>query len=245
MPVSLESDSEQRSAKPLWRRPWVGPLAVAVLVFLYLAFKPFVGVPESQAPLPPHDGFPLYYPLLVIHMIGGTVTMLTMVLQVWPWLRQHHPKVHRLSGRIYFVSMLISASMGLIVLWWAPQPGKLGALCSLVFWLATTIAGYRAIRRRDVVKHRRYMLYSFAIAANNWGFFVLLGILSLGIQFDIAYYQEGARWIPWIGNLMLVQWWLQRTTRRERAARTGKVIQPRVWRTDTQADEDQRQDRAA
>jgi hypothetical protein len=24
--------------------------------------------------------------------------MLTVVLQVWPWLRRHHPKVHRCSG---------------------------------------------------------------------------------------------------------------------------------------------------
>ncbi|MDQ3787601.1 MAG: DUF2306 domain-containing protein, partial [Actinomycetota bacterium] len=229
MTLNLESDSDQRSPEraqpparprtPFWRRPWVGPLAVAVVAYIYLASAPFVGVPKEQAPLQPHDGFSLYYPLLIVHMIAGTIAMLTMVLQVWPWLRQHHINVHRLSGRIYFVSVMISGFIGLIVVWWAPQVGKVGALCLLLFWLATSIAGFRAVRRGDLNKHRRYMLYSFAVSANNmWAFFALLAIQEFHIPLDLVYYQEAARWIPWVGNVMLVQWWLYRTARRRSQA---------------------------
>lgn len=220
MTLNLERDADQwlhdgpppaNRRKPFWRRPWIVPLAIGVAAFLYLASTPFIGVPEAQTPLPPHDNFPLYYPLLIIHMIGGTLSMLTMILQVWPWVRQRHPKVHRVSGRIYFVSVLVSSVLALVVVWWAPQPGQLGALCLSLFWLVTTVAAYRAIRRGDVAKHRQYMLYSFAVSASNWAFFVLLVTQMFEIPLDIAYYQEGARWIPWVGNLMLVQWWLYRT----------------------------------
>ncbi|MGB3442464.1 MAG: DUF2306 domain-containing protein [Actinophytocola sp.] len=225
MTLNLESDSDQRSperaqpppraGKPFWQRPWVAPLAVAVVAYIYLASEPFVGVPKAQAPLQPHENFPLYYPLLIVHMIAGTIAMLTMVLQVWPKLRQERPKVHRVSGRIYVVSVLVSAGLGFIVVWWAPQVGKVGALSLLLFWFVTTIAAYRAVRRGDLNKHRRYMLYSFAVSANNmWAFFALLLIQRFQIPLDMVYYQEAARWIPWVGNVMLVQWWLYRTARR-------------------------------
>jgi hypothetical protein len=211
-----------RSGKPFWQRPWVAPLAIVVVLYIYLAASPVVGVPAEQRPLPPHDNFPLYYPLLVIHMIAGAITMLTVCLQVWPWLRQHHPKVHRVSGRVYLLATLVSGGLGLVIVWWAPQAGKVGALCLLLFWLATSAAAYRAVRRGDYVRHRRYMLYSFAVATNNIvAFFGLLVIQALKIPLDMAYYAEAARWIPWVGNVMLVQWWLYRTARRPAPVPSG------------------------
>jgi len=223
--LNVENDSDRRSperpqaparsGKPFWKRPWVGPLAVAVVLYIYLAGQPFAGVPKDQAPLQPHDNFPAYYPLLIIHMIASAVAMLAMVPQVWPWLRQHHPKVHRATGRTYLLATMVGGGLGLIVVWLAPPVGKVGALCLLLFWLGTSIAAYRAVRRRDFAKHRRYMLFSFAVASNNMlAFFSLLVIQALEIPLDMVYYQEAARWIPWVGNVMLVQWWLYRTARR-------------------------------
>ncbi|WP_101610707.1 DUF2306 domain-containing protein [Amycolatopsis sp. BJA-103] len=199
------------------------PLVIVVVIYIYTTSMRVVGVPAEQRQLPPHENFPLYYPLLIIHMIGATAAMLTMCLQVWPWLRQHHPKVHRVSGRIYLLGTLVSGVLGLVIVWVAPKPGKVGALCLLIFWLATTAAAYRAVRRKDFAKHRRYMLYSFAVAANNlWAALGLMVIQKFEIPLDIAYYQEAARWVPWVGNVMLVQWWLYRTARRPSPAVPGQ-----------------------
>lgn len=204
-----------RPSKAFWRRPWVLPLAIAVVIWLYLQLEPVVGVPEDQLLLPPHADFPLYYPLLITHMAAGTLAMLTMCMQVWPWLRQKFPRVHRVSGRLYITGALIGGVAGLIIVWWAPVPGKLGGACMLVFWLVSTTAAFLAARRRDFVKHRRYMLYSFAIPANNlWAYAAYLVITKFEIQVDFAYFLEYARWMPWVGNLMLVQWWLYHTARR-------------------------------
>jgi len=182
----------RRPSKPFWRRPWVLPLAIVVAIYLYLQIEPVIGVPEEQLPLPAHDNFPLYYPLLITHMAAGTLAMITMCLQVWPWLRQNHPKVHRVSGRFYITGALIATAAGLTIVWWAYPVGKMGGLCMLLFWGATTIAAWRAARRKKFNVHRRFMLYSFAIAANNpWAFFTYLAISELAIPIDFVYFFEG------------------------------------------------------
>ena len=220
MTLHLESRSDLAAPapaparKPFWRRPWVGPLAVLVIYYLYTQSKPFVGVPESRAPLQPHDNFPLYYPVLIVHMISATIAMLAVVPQVWPWLRIHHPKVHRVCGRVYLLGSLVAVAAGLVVIWWAPKSGKIGALCLLLVWGSTSAIAYHAARRRNYAKHRQFMLYSFAIAMNNlWAAFGLLALVKLRIPIDPVYQPEASRWIPWVGNLMLVQWWLYRTAR--------------------------------
>ncbi len=214
-PERAPAQAPARSSKPFWRRPWILPLVAAVLWWLYMQLEPVVGVPEDQLLLPPHENFPPYYSLLITHMAAGTLAVLTMCLQVWPWLRQKHPRVHRVSGRLYLLGTLVSGVAGLIIVWWAPVPGKLGGACMLIFWLVVSTAAFRAVRRRDYVKHRRYMLYSFAIPANNLvAFGVYYVITKFEIAVDFTYFLEFARWIPWVGNLMLVQWWLYHTARR-------------------------------
>ncbi|GIH75466.1 DUF2306 domain-containing protein [Planobispora longispora] len=196
-----------------WRRPWIAPLALIVVAYLIFQIRPYV--PESTAPLPDHQGFPLYYPLLVVHMIGGTLAMLTVILQVWPRIRVHHPTVHRISGRVYVVSALVSAVIGLIIVRFAPPVGQIGVVCATLLWFAFTLTGFVWARRRDWERHRRFMLYSFAIVMNNvWGVLIVNTIFAFGIQIDFNYLLEGARWIGWVANLMIVQWWLYRTAGR-------------------------------
>ncbi|GAA3071524.1 DUF2306 domain-containing protein [Streptosporangium carneum] len=197
-----------------WRRPWIIPLVLVVAGFLIFQLSPFAGVAESQAPIPPHDGFPLYYPLLIAHMALGTVAMIAVCLQVWPWLRLRHPAVHRVSGRLYVLGALPGAVIGLVIMPFAPPVGQIGVSMATILWFATTLAGFVAARRRRYALHRRYMLYSFALVMNNvWGIVIVNTGLAVG-DISINYLLEAARWVGWVVNLMLVQWWLYRTAGR-------------------------------
>ncbi|WP_024875091.1 DUF2306 domain-containing protein [Saccharomonospora piscinae] len=201
-----------------WRRPWIIPLALVVLGFLFFQLSPFRELNEATAPIPPHDGFPAYFPILLTHMFFGTVAMITVVLQLWPWLRRNHPKVHRISGRFYVVSTLISGCLGLIIVPFAPIVGQIGVSMATITWMAVTTMAFVRARQGQFVKHRRLMLYSFAIVMNNvWG--LLLGRIGFTMLdvIDLLYIQEGVRWLGWVGNLMLVQWWIYRTEDRQRA----------------------------
>ena len=205
----------QSEATPFWRRPWIIPLFLVTGAFLYLQAVPFAGTPEAEAPIPAHDGFAAYYPLLLTHIGLGTVAMVTACLQVWPWLRRNHAAVHRVSGRIYVLATVISAVCGLIILPFAPVVGQLGAFMSTTLWLITTLVGYWAVRTGRYALHRRFMLYSFALVMNNiWGRGAAEIIFGFGIDMDFTYLGEGARWIGWVMDLILVQWFLYRTAGR-------------------------------
>jgi hypothetical protein len=98
-----------------WRRPWIIPLALTTAWFLQHQIKPFAkaSFQEKLSPIPPHHGFPAYYPLLMAHITFGTIAMLTVILQVWPMIRVRYPVVHRWSGRLYVISALGGGACGL------------------------------------------------------------------------------------------------------------------------------------
>ncbi|MEU8266675.1 DUF2306 domain-containing protein [Sphaerisporangium sp. NPDC049002] len=196
-----------------WRRPWIIPLLLVVVAFLFYQVSPYV--PERTAPTPPHDGFPMYYPLLVVHMVAGTLAIVTAVFQVWPWLRKRHPAFHRVAGRVYVVSAVVGGVVGLIIVRFAPQVGQIGVAMATILWIGTTVAAYVFARKRRYDLHRRFMLYSFALVMNNiWGVLIVNVGMSLALDIGFTYYLEAARWIGWTVNLMLVQWWLYHTAGR-------------------------------
>src|SRR5699024_5200910 len=87
--------------RPLIQRPWVIPLGLLTVGFVAYSLLPYLGLNPDNARVALRDGFPLHYPLLVAHIFLGSVALLAACLQVWPWLRQNHPTVHRRSGRVY------------------------------------------------------------------------------------------------------------------------------------------------
>lgn len=229
-PASAEQAPVGKTRKPFWQRPWIVPLWVVMIGYLLFQTSPYIGQNEATAPLPPHDGFPAYWPILVSHMVLGTVALLLVCVQVWPWVRTHHPKVHRVSGRVYVVAVVITGVLALIIVRFAPPVGQIGISCATLVWMGTSIAGWVAARKRDFRRHRRFMLYSFAIALNNvWGVLIVNLGMALPHPPDINYLVEAARWVGWVGNLMLVQWWLNRTEDRRlesrRAARAAKLAE--------------------
>ncbi|GAB3463715.1 DUF2306 domain-containing protein [Actinophytocola sediminis] len=207
-----------RSAPPRWwRRPWVIPLALVVLGFLIYQLSPFRELNEATAPLPPHEGAAWYWPTLLIHMVFGTIAMITVVLQLWPWLRRNHRRVHRISGRFYVVSTLISGVCALSIVSFAPPVGRIGVSMATTLWMFTTTMAYIRVRQHRYAAHRRFMLYSFAIVMNNvWGVVIVQTGMHLPTEQPANFLVliEAARWVGWVVNLMLVQWWLYHTENR-------------------------------
>ena len=181
-PTIRTADAQSRQRTPLWRRPWVVPLAVLAVIFVGYALPPYLTLDPTQARLQPPPEFPGYYPLLVTHILLGSVVLLAACLQVWPWLRRSHPKVHRTSGRIYVAAALPASVCVMIV---APMSlhganSQVANTILAVLWFGTTLAGFRAIRQRRYADHRRWMLrsvaLSFSIVANRVWLIILFAV---------------------------------------------------------------------
>jgi len=209
-----------RAPRRLWRPSWLllGLLGVLVLVNLHHAFPQYFSLQSSSARIMLKPNLEWHYPLLLVHIFTGNIAMVTLFFQLWPWLRRNHPSIHRWNGRVYvFAGAIPAALAGLVLVPLRPDPaGSLGLATMSVLWLFTTAWGWRKARQRRYVEHRRWMLYSFALAlGTTWGRVIFLGFTHIeGFTMNISLLIDIANWFCWVANLLVVQWWLERTAPR-------------------------------
>ncbi len=207
-----------------WRRPWILPLAAVAVLFVavslprYLTFDPALS--RVQRP-----GVAMHYPLLVAHVLFGSIAMITCCIQVWPWFRRKYPSVHRYAGRIYVLAGVLPAGAAALVLGATTPFGPVAMASNVllaVIWLGCTLQGFRTARQRRYADHRRWMIRSFALTLSIitnrvWG--VLVG-MALAPQLDTTFggneelfgHAVGGTvaWLGWTVPLLIAQWWLDR-----------------------------------
>ena len=99
--------------------------------------------------------------LLIPHTLCGTFALLAGPLQFSSRFRQSHPKLHRVLGRMYFVSVIIGALTGIALA--AGRPGLPGTSMQGAAWIVCTTAAVIAARNHQVSVHRQWMARSYAV----------------------------------------------------------------------------------
>ena len=107
---------------------------------------------------------PLWYTSFYIHIIFGGLALLTGWMQFSPRIRSKSITLHRQTGRIYVVAVLLSSLTGFHIAFHATGglPAALGFMCLSLIWFYATIKAYAHIRDRQVEQHRNMMIYSYA-----------------------------------------------------------------------------------
>ncbi|MCM6773875.1 DUF2306 domain-containing protein [Nocardia sp. CDC159] len=203
-----------------WRRPWVVPLGFVVFAFLAFSVPPYLTFDPDRARVPAPPDFAPHYPLLVAHVLFGSVAMVTCCLQVWPWFRQRRPRAHRISGRIYVFGGVLPAGVSALGIGAFSPFGPVARVSNVMLallWLTCTVIGFRMARRRRYADHRRWMIRSFALTLSIignrlWGAIVLI-VLSTA---DPALPQERltevtagiGTWLGWTIALLVAEWWV-------------------------------------
>ena len=215
-----------RRSRPDPRRVRVGLAVTAfvVAVFLVLELPAYLGLDPALSRIAIRADYPLHYPLLWAHIVCGSIALVTACLQIWPWLRRHHPRVHRWSGRIYLLGGVLPG--GVAVLGVAPVSttgfaSSVGNTFLAVLWLGTSIAGWRAARQCRYADHRAWMIRSvaltFSIVVNRFWvvvYVVLLMVLDPADPELIPHAATASVWTSWIVNLLIAEWWILRSRRR-------------------------------
>lgn len=198
-----------------WRQNyWVVPTSAVLLAVLIVSVPPFLRFDPANQPAqlnPAHRV--LDFALAEAHVLLSTVAILALCLSIWPWLRTRHPAVHRWSGRVYVFSALSASLLILPIVYLnTAWQADIGAVATGVVWFATTLIGYRAMRRGDEVRHRRWMLYSFAMSTSIVWSVTLTPFFTTPAGFP--YMMELLRWVGPLVNLGAVKWWLDRMAAR-------------------------------
>jgi hypothetical protein len=222
-----------------WRRPWIAPLAVISIIFVAFSVPPYLSLDPRRSRVPQPDNFAAHYPILVAHVIFGSIALLTAWLQIWPWLRLHHRGVHRIVGRVYvFGGVLPAGIMGLTIGLFSPfgPVAQASNVLLAALWLTCTATGYLMARQHRYVEHRRWMIRSFALTASIisnriWG---VVFYLILSPQLDTTFHGDeglmtwlisaGAAWLGWTVPLLIAEWWLERSPRRARPVTAAPVM---------------------
>lgn len=130
----------------------------------------FVVLTRDRTLLDPHSFLrqryaPIHW-LMFAHGIPGALALFLGVFQFSDRLRARFLQLHRVIGRIYVVSVAVSAPLSLAVsLHFATPTLFMASLIQAVGWIATTATGLYCIRTGRVQQHREWMTRSYPFAA--------------------------------------------------------------------------------
>ena len=181
-------------------------LALLALWFIGRSALPYFEL--SQA----HYG-PYFWPRrwgLVLHIAGGVIALTVGLVQLWLGLTNRVAALHRALGKLY-VGVIVVASiagfyLALTIPGNAPYAAGLFFLC--VAWVVTTSMAVLAIRRRNLLQHREWMMRSYAVTFAFVTFrFGVDALASQGLPTSDA--QAIMAWACWAIPLLLLEPLLQ------------------------------------
>ncbi len=172
-------------------------------------------------PSPPGaEGFePRYFALpylSIAHASSGLVFMILGPIQFLPAVRNRWIRFHRWSGRVWMIAALVGVVTALIFVQRLPVFGDLSTNAAIVFasslFIVALVQGYRTIRRREIARHREWMIRCFAIGLGIATFRVLIPLLMMppiGASFSEAW--ESVAWLGFVINVVAAETWINLT----------------------------------
>jgi uncharacterized membrane protein YozB (DUF420 family) len=222
--VPAKSDSPGGAETTRGERFGVALLAFVVVAFVVFSASPYLTFDPTRSRIPPPDGVAPYFPLLVAHVIFGSVAILSCCAQIWPGLRARYPALHRRVGRLYvFGGVLPGGLVGLAIGAMSPFGPTLRASNVLLatIWIAVTLAGFVTARRGRMTEHRRWMIRSFALTLSVITNRIWAVVFVLVLSPHVATTFGGSEtmliqtvaglsgWMGWVIPLLVAEWWLE------------------------------------
>lgn len=194
----------------------LGFLILTVLVFAGIRLSLDIpNVVNDVTPSP--DSFERRYAenpvLFYAHILPGIAFMMVAPFQVSARFRTRRIMRHRRMGRIALSAGAVTGVFALLVGTLLPFGGFAEGSATVVFgiyFLASLGLAYRAVRRGDVVEHRRWMIRAFAVGMAVGTIRILVGVSE---GFGILEFREAfgvAFWIAFVIHAAVAEIWLAR-----------------------------------
>lgn len=142
------------------------------------------------------------------HVYTSIFVLILGLFQISNWFRKKFTKWHKLMGKFYIGLILLAASpSGLLIGYYANGGwiSQIGFMLLALFWFYFTFQAYLFTRKRDFVRHRKFMYRSFALTLSA----ITLRLLKVGVveiwglpPMDIT---RIIAWAGWLVNLILVE----------------------------------------
>jgi uncharacterized membrane protein len=203
---------------PSGKGEWRVPVALIALCAVPLVFGAVRLVTLAVgAEITPENARFFAAPLpVVLHIVSAAAYTVLGAFQFVPGFRRRKPGWHRRVGRLLVGSGLVAALSGLWMTQFYELPAHDGVLVygfRLLFGSLMAISivlGVAAIRRREIARHRAWMMrgYALGLGAGTQVLTLLIGEIVLGPPGEVARgLLMGAAWAI---NLALAEWIIRR-----------------------------------
>ena len=210
------------------RADWLIPAGLLALSFVPIVAGSVRMVQLAGGEVTPESARFFASPLpVVLHIISVAIYSILGAFQFSPGFRRRKPNWHRMAGRILVPFGLVAALTGLWMTQFYPWPEFDGAFLYAMRLLVGSamvvflFLGFTAVRRRDIAKHRVWMIraYALGIGAGTQVFTHLPVIVFPGIQGELA--RTLFMGAGWGINIAVAEWFIARERRRRTAGRVA------------------------
>ena len=161
--------------------------ALLLLIVIWSVVKRFViDMPNLAAGTLPEEEFDHRYVerawVAYLHIVPGALYLFLAPLQLAYRIRSRHYTFHRRLGRVVATAGMISGVFALIfggLFSFGGLPEASAAVVFGLWFLTCLVLAVRAIRRDDIVHHRRWMIRAFAIGIGIGTIRIWLALLQI------------------------------------------------------------------
>lgn len=150
----------------------------------------------------------------LFHTIGGSIFLLAATVQFSPYIRRRYIAFHRWFGRIIILIALMSGIVGLFLMIPFAFTGVIHILAVITFGLYMIMAlilAFIAIRRKDVQRHREWMIRAFSIAIGISVVRIVAAIVML-LTGEPTFEMLGfSLWAGWLISVIVGEAYIRRT----------------------------------
>jgi hypothetical protein len=171
-------------------------------------------------------------PLLTGHIVFGMIALLIGPLQFFSSIRKKYPRFHRMTGRTYLISILVGAGCATIlainhnIIIQKRIVFGTGLLGLAAAWLLTSGMAFWAVKNRNFVQHREWMVKSYVVTCGFTFYRVFLLTAQSYIPLEnIDYEKEFSgilAWSCWAVPLLVTEVILQA----KKIKRSGNISLP-------------------
>jgi uncharacterized membrane protein len=180
---STFSEKALKAAVQLWFAAAVaGQWIFVTYVVIFYGGSALQGNLDAWNKVLPHGhtpGDPLGNTAVAVHLALAVIIMVGGPLQLIPAMRQRFPAFHRASGRVYFVTVLLTSVAGLYMVWSrgrADLVQRFGISLDAFLIVAFALLAVRYAMAGNIRTHRRWALRLFMVV--NAGWFFRIGLMQ-------------------------------------------------------------------
>jgi uncharacterized membrane protein len=147
----------------------------------------------------------------LLHIFASPIALALGVFQFVPRLRAKRPSLHRWTGRIYALAVLIGGLSGLALAIGSTERPVAAAGFGILalFWVSTTAVAVRMAMTGRIAEHRRWMIRSMALTFAAVTLRLALPLFFIIGDMEYAEASNYVAWLCWVPNLLLAEWFVR------------------------------------